>query len=477
MEEDVVILSHDHSTMPIAGIQRELESFSRWFAWALCIIFALYVSLWLFTIRVHALQQAQHIVPTLPVVAEDSAEYTALAESLLRGNGFAQNGQLETLRTPGYPVFVAVIQKISGSYFAVTFIQIFIAILSALIIRRIGMRFASRAVGEAAAVLFLLNPVTLTLSLLIYSDMLFLLLFASGFYAALSLEEKRFVPRILCIALLFGLAIYVRPIGLLAIPMFAAPIVASRLAPRVKRRAVVALLVCLLLLISPWMARNYARTGVFGFTSIQASSLSWATARFLANEDGISVAEAKKELEAKIGAPESAWRDIRLSRRINTVDERVILERPFSYAAYHLTTSLPFLFPSTIAFAVDTYNGALNRATPSALGAIRFLAAGDVRAFYQGITQSWWKVIERIGWLSVTAIALYAAWRRRKDALAYVLLFVIGYLMLLAGPAAGPRYSLQAWPFLLILFATGCQRLYERFVRPKTPHAIPAEAV
>lgn len=471
MRENVVILSHDHFTMPIAGIQRELESFSRWFAWALCIIFALYISLWLFTIRVHTLQDAQHIIPAFPVVAEDSAEYAALAESLLQGDGFAQNGQLETLRTPGYPVFVAAIQKIGGSYFAVTFIQIFIAIFSALVIRRIGMRFASQAVGEAAAVLFLLNPVTLTLSLLIYSDMLFLLLFASGFSAALSLTENRFVPRVLFVSLLFGLAIYVRPIGLLAIPIFAASIVASRLTPRLKWRAVGALLVCLLLLISPWMARNYARTGVFGFTSIQASSLSWATARFLANEDGISVAEAKKELEVKIGAPESAWRDIRLSRRINTVDERIILERPFSYAAYHLTTSLPFLFPSTIAFALDTYNGALNRAAPPTLGAIQFLAAGDVRSFYQGIMQSWWKVLERLGWLCVTVVALYAVWRRRKDVLAYVLAFVIGYLMLLAGPAAGPRYSLQAWPFLLILFATGCGYLYERFTRRRSSSA------
>lgn len=449
--------------MVLARIQREIGSFSRWFSIALIAIFALYAALWLFTIRLNTIQQIQYITPTLPVVAEDSAEYDVLVQSMLHGGGFAMNGQLETLRTPGYPLFAAAIKTIGGSYFAVTFVQILIALLSALVIRRIGMRFASQRVGEIAAVLFLLNPVTLTLSLLIYSDILFLLLFTGGFYAALSLERERFLSRILLTSLLFGLAIYVRPIGLLALPIFIAPIVASHLASHLKWKAVGMLLVCLLLLILPWMARNYARTGVFSFTSIQASSIGWATARFLANTDRLPLDTAYKMLEEKIGTPESTWRDIRLSQKINNVAKGIILERPFAYAAWHLTSSLSFLFPSTIAFSLDVYNTSLNSAPPFSQGAIRALAAGDLHAFYRSVMAVWWKVLERIVWLGVSAIALYAVWYRRKDVLAWALIFVIGYLMVLAGPAAGPRYSLQAWPFLLILFASGYEYLLEKF--------------
>lgn len=457
--------------MPIAGLKKE-GSFSRWFTVALFAAFVLYVSLWIFTIYVGTVQKIQHITPTLPVVAEDSAEYAALAQSLIQGNGFIRNGQLETLRTPGYPFFVAVIKTIGGgSYFAVTFIQIFIAIISTILIRKIGIRFASQKVGEIAAVLFLLNPVTLTLSLLIYSDILFLLLFVSGFYVALSLDKKRFVHQILPASLLFGCATYVRPIGLLAIPIFIAPIVASRLASGLKWKAIGVLLVCLMLLISPWMARNYLRTGVFSFSSTEAFNLNWAASRFLANANGITFDEVSRALEKKIGAPQSGWRDIRLSQKINNVAEGIILERPFSYMTYHITSSLPFLFPSTVAFAIDMYNGSLNRGSPFTPGAIRFLATGDVHSFYQSIIQIWWKVLERLGWLSICAIALYAVWCRRYDPLAYAMAFVIGYLMLLTGPAAGPRYSLQAWPFLFILFASGCGYLYEKFARRRSSAA------
>ena len=283
-----------------------MRGLSRWFVWTLSAIFVVYVSLWLYTIHISALQQTMHLSPALPVVAEDSLEYSDLAQSLISGNGFMQNGQLETLRTPGYPFFVAVIETVGRSNFAVTFFQILAMFVSALIIRRIGMHFASQRIGEIAAVLFLINPVTITLTLLIYSDPLFLLLFMGGFLAAVSLEEKHFVPRILCASLLFGLAIYVRPIGLLAIPIFAAPILASRLTAGLKWKAFGILLVCLLLLITPWMLRNYMRTGVFSFTSIEAFNLNWAAGHFLANETGTTFVAVNKELEKKIGAPESA---------------------------------------------------------------------------------------------------------------------------------------------------------------------------
>ena len=353
--------------MLLARIKKEIGSFSRWFTAVLVGIFVLYVSLWFFTIHISALQQTQHITPTLPVVAEDSAEYADLAQSLIQGNVFSMNGQFETLRTPGYPLFVAAIKTIGGSYFAVTFVQIFITLLSAFVIRRIGMRFASQKVGEIAAMLFLINPVTLTLTLLIYSDILFLLLFTLGFYRALILEETGLLKQILLVSILFALAIYVRPIGLLAIPIFIAPIIASSLASKLKWKAVGILLVCIALLIAPWMVRNYLRTGVFSFTSIQASSIGWATARFLANTDHLPLEAAYQTLTERIGTPESGWRDIRLSQKITSVSEEIILARPFAYAKYHLTMALSFLFPSTIAFALDLYHDSIGHSPPFSL--------------------------------------------------------------------------------------------------------------
>lgn len=459
----MILWSYEHFIMIFIRFRNEVRGFSSWFKAALLCVFVLYASFWLFTIRLHAVQQIQHITPALPVVAEDSAEYDALVQSLLQGEGFAMHGQLETLRTPGYPLFVAAIKTIGGSYFAVTFVQIFITLLSALVIRRIGMRFASQRVGEIAATVFLINPVTLTLTLLIYSDILFLLLFTLGFYRALILEKEALLRQTLLVSILFALAIYVRPIGLLAIPMFIAPIIASHLAPKLRWQAVGILLVGIALLITPWMARNYVRTGMFSFTSIQASSIGWATARFLANTDHTPLEAAYQTLTEKIGVPESGWRDIQLSQKITDVSKEIILARPFAYAKYHLTMALSFLFPSTIAFALDIYSDSIGRSATFSLGAIHSLASGDLRAFYQGVMQMWWKAVERLLWLGICIIALYEAWRRRREPLAWTLAFVIAYFMALAGPAAGPRYSLQAFPFLFILFSSGCAYLLERY--------------
>lgn len=451
--------------MPVVQIKSEREGYSHWFRWTLCAASLIYVVLWLFTLHLHTLQLARDIHPALPALEEDSSEYVSLTESLMQGQGFAQYGQFETLRTPGYPVFIIPIKTVFGSYFAVTFVQIFITLLSTVVIRRIGMRFMSKKVGEVAATLFLLNPVTVTLTLLIYSDILFLLLFTTGFYLAVSLEEKGFLKQVLLLSLLFACAIYVRPIGLLAIPIFIAPIVTSHLTPALKAKAIGTLLACLVLAVSPWMTRNYLHTGVFSFTSIEASSLSWTTLRFMANTNRSSLSDATKALEDIIGTPESSWRDMKMSAQIRQGAMGVILTHPFSYAKFHIVSSLTFLFPSTIAFAVDTYNASLNQAPPFAQGAIRLLASGDITAFYENVMHVWWKVTERIWWLGVSIIALLAFWQRRNDPIAYTFVFVVGYLMLLAGPAAGPRYSLQAWPFLLILFVAGCVELQTRFAQ------------
>lgn len=453
--------------MSPSALKKEIKDFSPLFTRALLIVTVVYVSCWFFTIHIHALQQAQRITPMLPVIDEDSLEYAALSESLLQGRGFSQAGQLETLRTPGYPAFMIFIETIWKSHFAVTLVQILIVLISAVLIRRIGIVFASRSSGEAAAILFLLTPATLALTLLIYSDILFLCLFVTGFYVALQLKEEGLLRQVLVVLLLFACAIYVRPIGLLAVPIFVAPIAVSRLRNTSKVRVATVLLVGIFISLAPWMARNYAHTGVFSYTSIQASSILWATARFLADADHLPLDTAYKTLEDMAGTPESTWRDIRLSEKLNAVAKEVILERPVAYTTWHMTSSLSFLFPSTLSFMFDTYNTSLNQAPPFRQGAIRALTAGNFKAFYDGVSQTWWKLLERFAWLVVCGVAIITVWHRRNDPLAWALAFVIGYFMLLAGPAAGPRYSLQAWPFLFILFSAGCERIFQegRYLR------------
>ena len=91
-----------------------------------------YISFWFFTIHLSNIQKAKNYEPVLPVIAGDSQEYQILTESILAGKGFAMDEKIETLRTPGYPLFVALFKTLGQTYFLVTLLQILMVFISAL---------------------------------------------------------------------------------------------------------------------------------------------------------------------------------------------------------------------------------------------------------------------------------------------------------------------------------------------------------
>lgn len=446
----------------LSKIRQEVGELSRWFKIILILLFAVYISFWFFTIGLHDVQKVRQIEPVLPIIPEDSEEYDALSQSIISGKGFSRNGNIETLRTPGYPIFVSFFKIVGGSYFAVTLAQIFLVFLSAFFIRKIGVFFASKRVGEISSLLFLINPVTLTLSLVLLTDVLFLFLFVAGIYLAISIKNENVLSRIIMASVVFSLAIYIR-MGLFILPIIALPILASSVSVKNKIKSVSFLALILVLAVSPWILRNYVSTGVASFSSFKAVNLAWTVPRFVSSLDGTDINQEILNFERIVGVPETGFRDIRLSAKISSAAEKIILERPFSYLKYHIITSIPFLFPSSVLFSRDLYYATIHVKPPFKEGAINLLASGDFSAFFEGIMSVWWKVLERLCWLLVYAVALFGMWKNRKNLLAWSFVFIIGYLMLLAGPAAGPRLSFQAWPFIFILFASGLNYLLGRF--------------
>lgn len=443
-------------------MKREIENFSGWFKIASVVLFVVYISFWFFTIHIHNVQKERQIEPVLPIVSEDSEEYDQLSRSIISGNGFSRNGNIETLRTPGYPIFVSFFKIIGGSYFAVTLAQILLVFISAFFIRKIGILFASKRVGEISVLLFLINPVTLSLSLVILADTLFLFLFVLGSFLAVSLKDERILFRTFVVSIVFSLFIYIR-MGLFALPLIFLPILASSISVRNKIKSILLLTFILTVAVSPWVLRNYVLTGVAGFSSFRAVNIAWVIPKFVSSLNGTDLGQESLNFEKTIGVTEMGYRDIRLSDKINYAAGKIILERPFTYIKYHIITSIPFLFPSSILFARDIYNSSLHIKPPFEEGIVSFLAAGDFKSFYGGIMKVWWKFAERILWLLVYIVASFGIWNNRKKLLTWSFVFTVTYLMLLAGPAAGPRLSFQAWPFIFLLFAPGLTYLFDKF--------------
>lgn len=140
----------------LSKFKKEITGFSLSFRIVFSILFFVYLGFWSVTIYLSNIQIKSNLEPVFPVAPQDSEEYRNLAESMLGGQGFSQNGKVDTLRAPGYPAFVALFKYLTGSYFVVTLVQIFLVFTSALIIRRLGILFHSEKGGEIASIFSLL---------------------------------------------------------------------------------------------------------------------------------------------------------------------------------------------------------------------------------------------------------------------------------------------------------------------------------
>ena len=378
------------------------------------------------------------------------------------GHGFAQNGSIETLRSPGYPFFVAMLKVITGSYFGITLIQIILVFGSAVILRRIGQLFISKQVGEIAAVFLISSPVTLALSLTILTDILFLFFFIFGFYLSLSSKKENMFLRVVLVSIIFSAAIYVRPMGFLAFPIFIVPFLASSLIFKEKLKSIGLLIFLIIIILSPWVIRNYALTGVADFTSFKSANLvSYAAPMFLAHIHGTTLEQEREILALKIGIPVSSWYDLRFSKALNKAAEKVILEQPLDYLWYHIASSLPFLFSSSIEYVINFYKSVMHIQSEFIGGSMRFLLAGDWKSFIDNIFRVWWKVIERVLWLTLYLFAIVGIWTNRKSRSTWTFVFVILYLMFLAGPVGDARYALPTLPFTFLFVSAGIVYLFK----------------
>lgn len=429
----------------------------RWFKVSFGALAVLYVLVWVFTLHLAQIQVDRGYTLIIPVLGDDSQQYAELSDALMQGRGFTLGNGPETYRVPGYPAFVTAIRSIAGgSFFAVTFVQILLVLGAALLIRRIGTAYATSTVGGIAALLFLLNPTILALSLTILTDTLFLFLFIAGFYATSVLFERRPALAVAISALAFSACLYVRAMGLFALPIFLAPFLIARAPWRKKLIAMLIIAFVMLVSLLPWMQRNYVQTGVFSFTSFTAINLAaYSVPMFWAWEHG-TVAEMEKEkLATAMNLPQDSWRDIRYSKEIDQFTTQALLAHPLSYLFYHTTLSLPFLFSSSLEYAFTTYGTAMHLPGEGTVGGINLLVRGDISGFMHAITAEWWKVAERILWVLLYVFALIGLILYRKKIATWVFVFSIAYLMFLAGPAANARYAVQIQPFIFILSACG----------------------
>ena len=111
-------------------------------------------------------------------LAPDSFQYKESALTLINYGSFSHSMEEpqvpEVLRTPGYPLFIAFIYKLLGTNnMVIIMAHILISLLSVFLIYKILLEISNRKLGILAAIIYSLEPLSLSLIFYILTETLF----------------------------------------------------------------------------------------------------------------------------------------------------------------------------------------------------------------------------------------------------------------------------------------------------------------
>lgn len=429
------------------------------------IVFIAYGALYMGTLSVlhiNGLDASDLIVG--PERAGDSYQYVALAETMLSDGRFSMNSiaEPESFRTPGYPLFIAVLLALFKNLAVLPIVQIVLAALSCGLVFLIGERFFSRKVALAAAVLFAIEPAVLTNSFVAVSDTLFVFTLLCSLYV-LTVRRNTLLNTLLG-GVLMGVTTLIRPLGLYVLPLVLVWLLwEARAERRTLYRTGAAFLFGVAILIIPWMVRNYIVFNHFALSSVGSYNAYFYVREFEHQYTGKSKEELTVEMFSALGATTAdRVESFQYADRNSQLALDGVLAHPILYTAFHLYSMLPFYFGSSI----DTLEralylrGILNGSPPPDVNMSVLLRTGDIRGFTQALTSNIPVLLERLAWLVLCLTAfgtmVAAVYNRRLNASVYVLFFALilafGFM---TGPVSYSRYRLPVEPLIFLLGCAG----------------------
>jgi hypothetical protein len=233
--------------------------------------------------------------PARAIPPGDAPGYYQLAINLFQHGVFSPSSaapfQPDAFRTPGYPLFLALIFFLTGSStLAVVFAQSLLHAVTGLVIVRLGEKvLGSLRIGVVGCVLWMIAPLPAIFAGLLLSEILFTAFFL---VLLLVLTETRLVYSALGGALL-GAAILIRPIGIFLWPSLI-PALCLGIGWRraIAKCALFSAMVAAV--IAPWLYRNYLNFGSPTLATVQGGNLlNYNAAGYITWRDGLTLGEAR----------------------------------------------------------------------------------------------------------------------------------------------------------------------------------------
>lgn len=239
------------------------------------------------------------------IFSYDSHEYLASAETILHNHSFqvsVENPDPETFRTPGYPLFIAIIYSIFGeSTLALLIFNVLFNTASAALIYVIVRKIYGFIVGISAVILYLSDFTTNYYLFRIITEPIFTFALILALYLILLiLEGGGNTYKYFAVGIILSAAVMIRP----AVYNLVLPVIIILIISQYRKHTITqiikfntALVIPVLVIIGGWHYRNYVTTGYPIFTSLSGYNLLFFNgAGVMSEEEGIDFYEAQYRL-------------------------------------------------------------------------------------------------------------------------------------------------------------------------------------
>lgn len=408
-----------------------------------------------------------------PVHGSDSAGYVSLSEGLINHGVLSHSTrapyELDTFRTPGYPLMLAAFKALSGSYQFFPFIQILLAVFTSLMILRIGESLWGRAVGILASMMYLLDPTTIFHSLVLLSDIPFVFFIVLSIYLGFFAyyEQSSFIKIVMTAALsgvVLGFSVLVRPIAMFLPPLFLFFYFVfnrRRLPMRTIFVSLVFFIFGLSLLVCPWLVRNKIVANTWSLSSVAAFNLfHYYVPEFLAYKEHVTPDTIRLRMQADLpeGIPTYGIASVKNSSVINKISSEYLKGNFISYSIFHVVKTIPVFLSSGIKHVLFYYNDSIKYQayTLNTGNMTTLLLQGRIAELLREVKVSFAPTLESLYLLLVSLLALVPVIFSKTKRIFTGLFFVlVAYFSLLTGSVAYARFRLPVAPFLFLLAAFG----------------------
>jgi 4-amino-4-deoxy-L-arabinose transferase-like glycosyltransferase len=406
-------------------------------------------------VRLALLATALIRIGTSALFCADTYGYIVPGRNLLHGSFRNAHGLPELLRTPGYPLFLA-LTSLDGPAVA-ALLQVILSVFTVLLVWRLARTvFDDARIALVAAWIFAFEPISVSYSIVLLSETLFLALFLLCLIGLAEFLRARRLQALAVAGLWLAAATFVRPVTYylpvaLAVGLFA---VLARV-PRLRWKAPAVLLLSVLPWLAAWQLHNWIETGFGGFESVEALNIyTYQAAGVIARVEHRSFEDVQNEFNRLAAQP--GWNQVQRAAFMHSEGVRILCAHPGITLRSQLEGSARVAFNPGAAGLLELLDVPIDNSM-----LVRAHGTGPIRAgllIVQAYPQQ--AVVMAAAEVFLLGLYLFAAWgamRGQADrSCLWLLLGVFLYFVAVSGgEQAVVRFRLPVMPILCIFAAAG----------------------